>query len=158
MKNVRLGIMAVALMAGCSTAHAKSVSAADPQGILTAVKAQGYRAELTQNDAGETVIKAGTNTIVFSISFFGCVEHVNCSKLVFSSKFKAPNKVTAATAEKFNRMNRYLRAFVTESGVAFTAMSIFAGAKDGLSEIQFAYDLLIFERGLKAFIAMHSDG
>lgn len=78
------------------------VSAANPESVVAAIQAAGYRAQLSATQSGTPVINtgmAGRNVVVL---FRACKDNVDCLSLMFMARF---DQITGVTLEEMNAIN-----------------------------------------------------
>lgn len=108
--------ISLGLMAG--TAHASMVRADDPSTLVREMQAMGYRAELTKDDSGDPMIKSSSSGTDFAIFFYGCEKNRNCRTIQFFAGFADPKKSSLSAMNEWNKLNRFSRVYVTDTGAA----------------------------------------
>ena len=88
MNSRRSVIAAAALLVFAPAASAQSVSAHDPQSVVSTLQDMGYRATLDTDSGGDPKVLSALNGINFSIYFYGCQDNAACRDLQFSSGFE----------------------------------------------------------------------
>jgi hypothetical protein len=85
------------------------VSATEPAGIVTALRAAGHDAVLTHDDGGDPLIKASIGGWTTQIVFYDCNEitHAACQSLQFNASFVPDKPFDSTAAAAFVRDNRF---------------------------------------------------
>lgn len=83
----RSALLALSLALCPVSALAQTVSAADPAGLVAALKRLGHPATLEKDDQGDPKIKSTVADIDFSIWFYGCTNGTECTGLSFLAGF-----------------------------------------------------------------------
>lgn len=125
-----------------SVAHAQTIQASDPQGVVRALQADGYKAQLTKDEDGNPLIDSATSGVKFKIFFFGCTNGSACTELQFWTGFT--EKVTPEQVNKWNRTHRFGRAYVDDSKEINMEYDINT-EKGGLSPAMFTNDLELWD-------------
>lgn len=120
------------LVAG--TAQAQSVTAADPEGLVTAMKSAGYSAELTTDQVGDPMIKTELNGSQVSILFYGCDEetHAGCDSLQFSTGYDRETPMDPIRALEIARKWRFLAVSLDDDGDPYLRWDIYTA--DGIPQ------------------------
>ncbi len=112
-----------AMLAGAGVVAAaeppKLVMAADVPGVVAAIQAAGYKAEVKPNKRGKLFITSATNGSDYSIDFYNCDDNdksVGCKTLMFSSWWKAQPWLTTDLANAYNAKYTFGRAYVGKEG------------------------------------------
>ncbi|WP_118132570.1 YbjN domain-containing protein [Oceanicella sp. SM1341] len=79
-----------------------TVSAADPQSLVDAILAEGYRAELSTDSEGDPHIKSGAAGVNYDIDFYGCTEGESCDTICFTAGFDLENGSTPDVVNDWN--------------------------------------------------------
>ncbi len=90
------------LLLFASQDSSQTVSASDPQSVVSALQSLGYRAVLGRDSVGDPKITSSSNGVEYDIFFYGCAENKDCKDLQFSSAF---NTTRVWTAEEMNEWN-----------------------------------------------------
>lgn len=84
------------------------VCASDPQTIVAALQAAGYKAVLHKSkNTGNPVIDSAAAGYDFNIFFYECQENKACGSLQFSSNFGDDGTNTAELANLWNKTKRF---------------------------------------------------
>lgn len=102
-------IAGVALLCA-GPAAAQMVTAKDPQTLVAALQAKGYKAELGVT-AGDPSIKSGAGGVQFTIFFENCTNGKACTTISFVTGF-TDIEATLAKVNDWNRQNRFARAYI----------------------------------------------
>ena len=102
-----------------------TVTALNPQSVVTALQDYGVAARLEVDDEGDPVIRtkvAGASTNVY---FYGCDDSgADCRSLSFSAGFELDQPYTPEQANEWNINKRFSKSYVTEDGAAQIEMDI----------------------------------
>lgn len=100
------------------TAQAQTVSASNPKGLLSAIKAAGYEAELTTDKVGDPMIETTLNSYKVIVLFYGCDEksHKNCDSVQFSTGFDRETPMDPVKALNIAREWRFLAVSLDDEG------------------------------------------
>ena len=107
------------------------VDPADPSSVAAAMLDRGYRAEMSEDGAGDPLIISADGGINFAVVFYGCVDNRNCQTLQLAATygFDEGTKPSADTLHDFDRQHRYTRTYLDEEGAPWIEMDI--QVKDG---------------------------
>jgi len=100
------------------TAQAQTVSASNPKGMLNAITAAGYEAELTTDKVGDPMIETKLNGYNVIVLFYGCDEksHKNCDSVQFSTGFDRDTPMDPVKALNIAREWRFLAVSLDDEG------------------------------------------
>lgn len=101
-----------------SAAHAKddkpcpagAICASNPQTVVAALQAAGYKAQLTKDNEGDTSVTSAAAGYDFDVLFYGCDNHIKCDSLQFRLTFSPYENHTPDLANLWNREKRLLKA------------------------------------------------
>lgn len=97
-------IFAAALTcAAAAPAAAQTIGAADPKGVVAAMQAAGYRAQLTTDGAGDPKIDSSAEGVNYSLYFYGCSGGANCTALLFQAGFDLVDGTDLQTTNVWNK-------------------------------------------------------
>ncbi|MHA6718154.1 YbjN domain-containing protein [Sphingomonas sp. RS6] len=108
-------LAAFASLLVATTAQAQ-VRSQDPQSVIRAMQAAGYKAELGKDPTGDPQITSGASGTRFMVYFFGCEEHKNCTEIQFYAGWTA--KAPIERINKWNASHRFGRAYLDDEGDA----------------------------------------
>ncbi len=124
MKQMKQGIAAVGLAflalatptlaADKAPCQAGMVCASNPQSLVDALQAAGYKAKLTKDSGGDPKIESATGGHNYSIYFYDCDKGTRCGSIQFSMGFEPEDDNTAAYANRWNVKKRMIRASVND--------------------------------------------
>lgn len=122
-------IALAALCAPMGAAHAQSLSASDPAGIVTALKDAGYSPSLDKDSYGDPIIGfelAGYDT---EMMFYGCDEetHDRCDSVQLRAGFDREQPWTATEALKISKAYRFVSIWLDEDGDPWVQWDIVTG-------------------------------
>lgn len=144
---MKLFFAALALAAPAAL-NAQTISAADPQSIVRAMQAAGYRAELTRDPQGDPLIRSSTAAANFSIFFYGCTKGASCSAVQFYAGWQ--DKASLNAINEWNRKHRYGRAYLDDQGEANIEYDVNMGGAP-FAQALFKSNLEAWELVLQAF-------
>lgn len=124
--RLRFLLASCLMLAGAAIAapaNAQLVSAANPESVASALRAQGYQAELTKDSDGDPMIRSGTGGTKFIILFFGCTAGQNCATLQFYAGY-ADVEVTHERVNEWNKTRRFGRAYIDNEGDPVVEMDL----------------------------------
>ena len=104
------------------------VSVADPASLVAALQKAGYKAKLTY-DEGKPEIESSAAGATFYLYFQNCESKDGCEDVMIQSAYDmAKDAVTLETINKFNRDNRWARAYLDdEDDPVLESDLVFAG-------------------------------
>lgn len=136
-RNLSLSVALLsALSLNASPLSAQSIDASNPFDLMQLIRAEGYKAELSQDSDGDPMLKGRISDTNWSMFFFGCEENRNCDIVKFSAGYDLQNGVSAAKVNEWNRSKLFGQAFVDEEGDPFIEMTV--NLDGGVSEENFA--------------------
>lgn len=84
MRMIAAPFVLVALMTGSAgTAHAANVSSFDPQSMVAALQSAGYRASLTLDKDGDSLVETASDGNDITVVLTDCQDHKSCSTAEF---------------------------------------------------------------------------
>ena len=120
MLSAFLGVLAAAAMAAQAPATAPApapagkVSLTDPGSLVAALQKAGYKAKLTY-DEGKPEIESSAAGATFYLYFQNCEAKDGCEDIMVQSAYDvAKDAVTLDTINKFNKDNRWARAYLDD--------------------------------------------
>jgi hypothetical protein len=120
--GLKHAIFAGVALACAAPAGAQMVSAKDPQTLVAALQAKGYKAELG-TAAEEPAITSGAGGFQFKIFFENCTSGTACTTISFFTGF-TDIEATAARLNEWNRDNRFARAYIDAEGDPVLRMDV----------------------------------
>lgn len=124
--RLRFLLASFLMLAGAALAapaNAQLVSAANPESVASALRAQGYQAELTKDSDGDPMIRSGTGGTKFIILFFGCTANSNCATIQFYAGY-SDVQVTHQRVNEWNKTRRFGRAYIDNEGDPVVEMDL----------------------------------
>lgn len=114
----RTMLAAAAFLALPVSAHAQTVTAANPAGIASAMRESGYEAEIDTDNVGDPRIKTELNGWEAFILFYGCDEetHANCDSVQFSTGFDRETPMEPDRALAIAYRYRFLAVSLDDEG------------------------------------------
>jgi hypothetical protein len=158
MRFLRTSCLALPLMLAAATAGAQStgakpsialVSAADPNGLVAAMMAEGFTATLETDKVGDPVIRSRASGSSFSIYFYGCTEHADCTSLGFSSGWDLADGTTHEVINSWNTDRLVGQAYVDDEMDPW--LTYFVVTEGGISTAAFASSLRRWDSALGSF-------
>lgn len=122
MRPIALAILVSAALA--LPAAAQTVSAANPQSVVQALRDLGYRATLDTDNQGNPKISSAIEGVNYTIFFYGCENTQLCEDLQFSAGFDLANGTTEFSMNDWNRDRIIGKAFVNENNDPFIQMFV----------------------------------
>ncbi|MBI1418683.1 MAG: YbjN domain-containing protein [Limimaricola sp.] len=140
---MRYFITAAALAATtwAGSAAAQNLVAAEPASILAAMQNAGFVATLGESSAtGNPKISSRISRTNFSVYFYGCRNHVDCTSIQFSAGYNLSTPMTPARANEWNRNQRFAKVYVNDDGDPILRMDMTMEG-DGTGPRNFGYSL-----------------
>ncbi len=134
--NLLKTLGAAALMAMPAMASAEIV-AESADSIVAYFEAEGASVESTIDNVGDPKLTVDFYGTEFTIYFYGCDDGKNCDSIQFFSGYQTEGSVRIARANEWNADNRFVRAYISDSGSARIEHDVFLG-RNGLSADDFA--------------------
>ena len=111
MKRLLVASTFVFALAGANTAHAEIcakdvICASNPQGIVEAIQAMGYKATLDKDSSGDPKISSAASGYGYDIYFYDCNNHLNCSSIQFYVSFSKDSSNSEKLANEWNLKKR----------------------------------------------------
>jgi hypothetical protein len=110
--------------------------AANPQGIVSALQAEGYQAKLTKDSLGDPMIESSASGYDYNIEFYGCDDHKACTSLRFIIWFKDDGTNTPQLANNWNKRKRFIQMAAQDDGRLTVAYDV--STLGGLNKANFA--------------------
>lgn len=128
-KQLLGGIAAIILSAGAAAADNLSnlnqaqiatkrayITAADPNGMLAAMRSFGMMGSIKKDSVGDPMIESRTSESNFTVRFYNCTEGVNCGSVQFRASYRLDGPVSSNATNSWNQTKLYGRAYVTDEG------------------------------------------
>lgn len=110
--------------------------AANPQGLVAALQAEGYQAKLTKDTFGDPLIETSASGYDYRIVFYGCTDNKAYSSLRFVIWFQDDGTNTPALANKWNKDNRFIQMAAQDDGRLTVAYDL--STTGGINKANFA--------------------
>ncbi len=117
---------------------AQTVTAGNPQSVVDAIQALGYRATLTTDPLGKPLVQSAIEGINYVVYFYSCGAETNdeCLDLLFSARFVLDSGgVPMSLANDWNTMKLFGEAVVDED--KNPGLTYFITTVGGLSQENF---------------------
>lgn len=121
---MRQSLAALCLALAAPPAGAQSISVADGPEIAAILIAEGYKARLETDNAGDPMIVSGAGGAQFEVFFYDCVAGARCGSLQFSAGFDMNEPVSLDAVNIWNDRKRYAKMSVDEEGDPFLRYDI----------------------------------
>ncbi len=129
-----------------------------PSYIVSALRQEGYRAELRRTQQGEPVVLSATNGRPFTVIFYGCDGFKDCKSFGLRGALRKEAFFTPVLANEWNAEHRFLRIAIDANGDLQQYLD--ATGIIGMTQTQFA-ELLVWytemDRTLARFLAEKRD-
>jgi hypothetical protein len=117
------GLLGIGLL--CQPLAAQDLlSAANPDGLVAAIVAMGYPAEIQKDGTGDPIIYSRANGGTFQIEFYGCTENRDCKTLRFFAGYDLENGTTLGKVNEWNSAQRFASAFLDAEDDPFLQMDV----------------------------------
>lgn len=138
-RNACYGLATLAALgatAADAACPANTVCAADPQTVVAALSAAGYKAKLSKDSTGDPMVESAAAGYNFDVMFYGCKDGKDCTSLQFRSGWTAEAKFTPAYANAWNGKKRFAQMSVKDDKTM--ALSYDVTTAGGLTRDNFA--------------------
>ena len=108
-------VLLVSTAAYTAQAHPDQVEASNPQSVVAALQAGGYKAVLAKDAAEDPRIESASSGAKFIINFYGCKDHKNCNSLTFFAGWTGLD-VSMNQMNEWNKIRRFSRAYIDNDG------------------------------------------
>lgn len=142
--------IALTLAALAATPATATVSASNPQSVITALQNAGYKAVLEKDRDGDPTIKTSMSGLRVQILFYGCTEHANCRTLQFNSGFDLKEAIPLEKLNEWSKANRWLTVYRDDEGDPITQMDVMVGP-GGLPDQTFSDAVAVYEQAIGSF-------
>jgi len=115
---------------------ARHVCASDPQTVVNALQAQGYKAKLGTDDLGDPAIESSASGYDYTVEFYGCKEGKACTSLRFVVRFEDDGTNTPELANGWNKTKRFAHMGALDNGQLLFAYDV--TTVGGLNQDNFA--------------------
>jgi hypothetical protein len=113
-----------AALLGASPAAAGLVTASNPQGIVAAMQAAGYKADLSTDKGGDPKIDSGSSGTRFTVFFYGCTDHKDCTAIQFYAGYNLDTAPSLDVVNAWNQERRFGRAYIDKEGDPVIEMDV----------------------------------
>lgn len=131
-----------------------NVAAAQPEGVVEAVRAVGYGATLARDGQGDPMINLNIEGAPALILFYGCDEGARCRTLGLRVSYNIAGIWPAEKVAQWNAGNRFARAWADGEGDPVLQMDLIPG-ETGIPQSTFGTSFLTFvqlKREMERFI------
>lgn len=150
MSPLRAALLALLFVPSLASAQDGSITAADPDSVLEAIRAFGHKAKLQTDDSGFPLIAADRDGLKYWVYFYGCDGPEGCLDIQFYSSFDVEQPLTPEWANAWNTQWVAGRADVSKGGDP--ALSYFVTTSGGLSQENFEGVLAVWDMTLDGFL------
>lgn len=149
MKSALLVAATLAALSMSSNVQGADVSARDPHGILTALGALGYQAELKTGTDGFSRISMTIDGSPSSMLFYGCDdEKANCETLLLAYGMDLTDGVAVEKVNEWNLNTVHGFVYSDEEADPWLNMAVFTGS--GISEEVFGEVMRLWRQRIGA--------
>ncbi len=106
---------AAAMVAFAGSAQAQNVRGQDPNSVVRALQAAGYKAVLGTDSVGDPKIESAASGSKFIINFYGCTKNVDCRTVTLYAGWTGVTTNINAMNE-WNKLKRFSRAYIDRDG------------------------------------------
>ena len=140
---------AVAALALGTAAQAQMVRASDPQSVVAAMQAGGYKAILGKDSTGDPKIESASSGAKFIINFYGCTKNVACKTVTFYAGWTGTN-TSMSQVNEWNKAKRFSRGYIDKDGDPVMEFDVDLDA-GGMSQGLFIDNAQFWEASMGAF-------
>jgi hypothetical protein len=107
------GAAALALLTTAGTAGARDLPSGGVtrQDVANWLQQHGLKAQIHNDDNGESIVSSGTSGVNFDVYFYAC-ESGRCGSIQFAAGWTPLAKATQDNVNSWNRDKRYVRAYL----------------------------------------------
>lgn len=129
---------AVVLALSAQSAAAKPLNNAGiTRGEMAAfLKAKGYPVTAAKDDNGLSILKSTAVGVNFDVYFFDCNKAERCQAMQFAAGWTMSTPVKLEMLNKWNRDNRYMRAYVQEGGALYGELDMVVAPGGSTDQIE----------------------
>ena len=142
-------IFAAAALTFAGAAQAQMVSANDPQTIISALQAGGYKASLDKDSTGDPRVQSAASGSKFVITFYGCTNNRGCKSVTFYAGWTG-TKATMSQMNDWNKGKRWSRAYIDKDGDPVMEFDVDL-SNGGISQSLFLNTVGLWEQGMGSF-------
>ncbi len=102
-------------IAGPAWVHAEQVQAGQPDSVVAALQAGGYKAILAKDAVGDPRIESASAGARFVIHFYGCKDNKDCTSLTFFAGWTGLD-ASMNQMNEWNKVRRFSRAYIDNDG------------------------------------------
>ena len=141
----------LALISAASSAGAQQlVRAQDPQSLVKAMQANGYKAELTVDSTGDPMIRSAAGGTNFQLLFYNCTNHRECATVQFHVGYDLKTAPSLESINEWNRTQRFGSAHLDKENDPILEMDVDLD-DGGLSPLLFIDNLEFWTSALGRF-------
>jgi Putative bacterial sensory transduction regulator len=140
---------AIIAMSVASAAHAQMVTAANPQSVVAAMQAGGYKAVLDKDSTGDPRINSAASGSNFVVNFYGCEKTRACKTLTFYAGWTG-TKATVGDMNEWNKAKRFSRGYIDKDGDPVMEFDLDLD-DGGMSQALFIDNVEFWEASISAF-------
>lgn len=115
--------LAIAGLGTARPAMAQNVTASNPESVASVIRGKGFDVELTKDDEGDPMIRAGGKGYKFLVLFYGCTDGRDCTTLGLYAGW-TDSSADIDRINRWNRDNRFGRAYIDKDGDPVVEMDI----------------------------------
>jgi len=143
-------IVALLSLSCLAAAYARAdVTSYEPESIVRAMQAAGYRASLVKSKSGRPMIESTAAGSKFNVFFFGCKGEIECNQIQIWSGFASKIKPTFEQINKWNQDKSFTKAMVDKDGDPEIALELWLA--DPVSDAYFRKMLDLWDGSLGDF-------
>ncbi|MGE0180202.1 MAG: YbjN domain-containing protein [Sphingomonas sp.] len=147
-------LAAAAALAWATPVTAQIITATNPNSIVQALQAGGYRAQLGRDSNGDPKIDTAAGGTNFIVYFFDCTNGRDCRAVQLHSSYEMDTVPALSRLNEWNRDHRYGRAFISGNNFPTMEMDINLDAGGGMSRALFLDNVELFTTLLPQFERM----
>jgi hypothetical protein len=98
---------------------ANEIYGSDAKTIVTAMQAQGFRAQLSTDDDGAPLISSSVAGINFAVNFYGCEVPEGCQWIELAASFTTQTPTTMDMVNDWNANNLFGTSFIGTDGSVY---------------------------------------
>lgn len=146
--KLSLAAAVLALSSG-GAASAQMVTAANPQSVVEALQAGGYKAVLGKDSSGDPRIESAASGAKFVVTFYGCTKNVACKTVTFYAGWTG-GKSTLEQINEWNKNRRFSRAYKDKDGDPVIELDVDLD-DGGMSQALFIDNVQFWESAIGGF-------
>ncbi|MEM6711085.1 MAG: YbjN domain-containing protein [Pseudomonadota bacterium] len=138
-------------------ASAQAVLSAQPHSIAKVLRARGQATILTVDEFDDPFIETSIDNIDYTILFYGCTEHQNCTSISLRAHRVSPGRASHEAMNAWSRDQRWTKLYTNDVNAAVLEMDLWFGAGSMEPEL-FGDYLNLWDRSLEQFVRYIDDG